>query len=51
VHGHLIAVESALNAAHTSGWIRMALPSTSTGSNALYQAVRVGRGSSTGDRG
>jgi hypothetical protein len=26
--------KSALNAAHTSGWIRMALPSTSTGSNA-----------------
>ena len=26
--------KSALNAAHTSGWIWMALPSTSTGSNA-----------------
>src|SRR5213083_77118 len=26
--------KSALNAAHTSGWIRIALPSTSTGSNA-----------------
>jgi len=26
--------KSALNAAHTSGWIRIAFPSTSTGSNA-----------------
>ena len=26
--------KSALNAAHTSGWMRIAFPSTSTGSNA-----------------
>jgi hypothetical protein len=42
--------KSALNAAHTSGWMRMALPSTSTGSNAwMPRRCSVGaRFSSTG---
>jgi hypothetical protein len=42
--------KSALNAAHTSGWIRIALPSTSTGSNAwMPRRCSVGaRFSSTG---
>ena len=42
--------KSALNAAHTSGWILIALPSTSTGSNAwMPRRCRVGaRFSSTG---
>ena len=42
--------KSALNAAQTSGWIRMALPSTSTGSNAwMPRRCSVGaRFSSTG---
>jgi hypothetical protein len=42
--------KSALNAAHTSGWIRIALPSTSTGSNAwMPRRCSVGaRLSSTG---
>ena len=42
--------KSALNAAQTSGWIRMALPSTSTGSNAwMPSRCSVGaRLSSTG---